>query len=148
MKRIVAAVDGSPASLKAAAFAGDLAGKYGAELVLVAVARDVAPVVDRDVEAYARLEHIDRLTDDLGTAAAESVLAGARLEAQANGAVRIVTEVASGDPAEAVVGLAQDRQADLIVAGSRGRGRLAGLLLGSVAQKSLAHAACPVLVTR
>jgi nucleotide-binding universal stress UspA family protein len=44
--------------------------------------------------------------------------------------------------------VAQRENADLIVVGSRGHGRLAGLLLGSVAQKVIAHASCPVLVAR
>jgi nucleotide-binding universal stress UspA family protein len=52
-----------------------------------------------------------------------------------------------GDPADAIISAARDRQADLIVVGSRGHGRLTGLLLGSVAQKviSLAHSAVAVI---
>jgi nucleotide-binding universal stress UspA family protein len=76
------------------------------------------------------------------------VLAGARLEAQAKGAPRISTRSLTGDPAEKIIALAKDLHPDLVAIGSRGHGRLAGLLLGSVAQKVLAHAACPVLVVR
>lgn len=42
MERIVAAVDGSAPSLKAAAFAVDLATKYGAEFILLTVARELS----------------------------------------------------------------------------------------------------------
>jgi nucleotide-binding universal stress UspA family protein len=146
MERIVAAVDGSAASSKALEFAADLAGKYGAELVLLTVAQEVAPVLSPEMQAYARAEHIEDLTSDPGFAAADSVLAGARLTARATGAARVTTETGSGDPAEAIIALAKDRHADLIVMGTRGHGRIAGLLLGSVAQKVVTHAACPVLV--
>ena len=148
MKRIVAAVDGSASSLKAVDLAADLAGKYEAELVLVTVEREIAPVISEEVRAYARAEHIVDLTSDPGFAAAENVVAGARLTAQAKGAPRVLTEVGAGDPAEAIIALDKERNADLIVIGSRGHGRLVGLMLGSVAQKVLAHASCPVLVVR
>jgi nucleotide-binding universal stress UspA family protein len=148
MERIVAAIDGSAPSLKAVDFAADLASKYGAELLLFNVAREFTPIIDAELEAYARIEHIETLASEVGLAAAETVLAGARLTAQAKGATRISTKSSFGDPAEEIIALAKNRQADLIVIGSRGHGRLAGLLLGSVAQKVLAHASCPVLVMR
>jgi nucleotide-binding universal stress UspA family protein len=148
MQRIVAAVDGSAASLKAVDLAADLASKYDAELILFTNGREFSPVIDAELEAYARSEHIETLGSDVGVAAAETVLAGARLTARAKGATRIETNSAFGDPAAQIIALAKERQADLIVMGSRGHGQLAGLLLGSVAQKVLAHAACPVLVVR
>jgi len=148
MERILTAVDGSVSSLKAVALAADLATKYSAELILVTVAQELSAVLTAELETYVRQEHIDTPLSELGPAHAETVLAGARLEAQANGARRISTRSSSGDPAEEIIALAEDLRPDLIVIGSRGHGRLAGLLLGSVAQKVLAHAACPVLVVR
>ena len=47
-----------------------------------------------------------------------------------------------------IITTAQDRRADLIVVGSRGHGRFAGLLLGSVAQKLISLVPCPVVVVR
>ncbi|GAA3364620.1 MULTISPECIES: universal stress protein [Saccharopolyspora] len=44
--------------------------------------------------------------------------------------------------------LSASRGADLLVVGHRGRGGFAGLLLGSVAEQCVRHAACPVLVVR
>ena len=58
------------------------------------------------------------------------------------------TEVASGDPADAIVHVAQEHKADLIVMGTHGRTGLAHAFLGSVAEKVVRHASCPVLVTR
>jgi nucleotide-binding universal stress UspA family protein len=148
MERILTAVDGSAPSLKAVAFAADLAAKYGAELILLTVAREFSPALTAELAAYTRQEHIDTPLGELGSAHADSVPAGARLEAQTKGAPRISTRSFTGDPAEEIIALAKDLHPDLVVIGSRGHGRLAGLLLGSVAQKVLAHAACPVLVVR
>jgi nucleotide-binding universal stress UspA family protein len=54
----------------------------------------------------------------------------------------------SGKPASKILELAKKWPADLIVMGSHGRGRMQGLLLGSVSQEVLHHAPCPVLVVR
>ena len=148
MNRIVAAVDGSIPALQAVAFAADLAARYEAELVLVMVAQPLSVVMSPELEAYAREEHIDTPLSGLISAHVDTVLAGARLEAEAKGAGRISVQSPAGDPAEEIIALAKDQKADLIVMGTRGHGRLAGLLLGSVAQKVLAHAPCPVLVVR
>ena len=60
----------------------------------------------------------------------------------------VSTETIAGDPAEAIIKIADTRKCDLIVMGSRGLGRLAGLVLGSVSQKVVSHAPCPVLIVR
>ena len=57
-------------------------------------------------------------------------------------------EVGSGDPADAILHAAQEHQADLIVMGTHGRTGLAHVFLGSVAEKVVRQASCPVLVTR
>jgi nucleotide-binding universal stress UspA family protein len=145
LERIIVAVDGSAPSLKAVALAADLAGKYGAELMLVAVTQELSAAMTAELETYVRQERIDT---ELSSVHTESVLAGARVEAQAKGATRISTRSSAGEPAEEIIRLAMHWRADLIVLGSRGHGRLAGLLLGSVAQKVLAYASCPVLVVR
>jgi nucleotide-binding universal stress UspA family protein len=146
MERIVVAVDGSPGSSKAVDFAADLAVKFDAELILLTVARHAAPVLDPAFEEYARIEHLQG--SEAGFAAAENVLAGARIAAQAKGATRISTAPSVGDPAEEIIRCAKECRADLVVVGSRGHGRLAGLLLGSVAQKVIGLAPCPVTIVR
>jgi nucleotide-binding universal stress UspA family protein len=148
MERILVGVDGSPASLKAVDFAADLANKYNAELVLLTAVPHLSLQAISSIEEYARLEHIQSAATELALATAESVLDGARSRAQAEGASRISTEPIFGDPAQEIITAAGDRQADLIVVGSRGHGRLAGLLLGSVAHKVISLAPCPVVVVR
>ena len=61
---------------------------------------------------------------------------------------RSTVDVASGDPAEAIVQVAREHGIDLIVMSTHGRTGLAHVLMGSVAEKVVRHAPCPVLVTR
>jgi nucleotide-binding universal stress UspA family protein len=148
MERILVGVDGSPASLKAVDLAADLANKYNAELILLTVVPHFSPGVDPAFEEYARVEHIQEPATELAIAPAKTVLDVARRAAQAKGASRMAAEPSFGDPAQEIIAAAGDHQADLIVVGSRGHGRLAGLLLGSVAQKVVSLAPCPVVVVR
>ena len=79
--------------------------------------------------------------------AGETVIGQAMAELQDSG-VTVHIEPCEGDPAEAIVNVAAVRHCDLIVMGSRGLGRLTGLLLGSQSQKVVQHAPCPVLIAR
>jgi nucleotide-binding universal stress UspA family protein len=58
------------------------------------------------------------------------------------------TELIEGDAAESIIEVANTRNSSVIVMGSRGLGRLAGLVLGSTSQKVVGHAPCPVLIVR
>jgi nucleotide-binding universal stress UspA family protein len=145
MRRIVVAVDLSEPSLRAVDFAADLAARYDAELVLLTVGHEVAGP-DPGMEAYARMEHIQESASAMAIASMRGGLAAVRDRAAAQGARHISTDVFVGEPAEQILACADARQADLIALGSRGHGRLTGLLLGSVTQKVVALAQCAVLV--
>lgn len=66
----------------------------------------------------------------------------------ATGRQQMASEVLTGAPAKAIVDAARQHQCDLIVMGTHGRHGMAHLLLGSVAERVLRAAACPVLVVR
>ena len=148
MERILVGVDGSEPSLKAVDFAADLAGKYNAELILLTAVPHPSPELDPAVEEFARVEHLPVREAELSLTTADIVLDNARREARAKGITRISAEPSFGDAAEEIIKASRERQVDLIVVGSRGHGRLAGLLLGSVAQKVVSLAHCPVVVVR
>jgi nucleotide-binding universal stress UspA family protein len=57
-------------------------------------------------------------------------------------------ELLEGPPAEAILRVAEARNADLVVMGTRGLGSLRGLLLGSASSKVVQHAHCAVLLAR
>lgn len=93
------------------------------------------------------------MLDELHVAAGDAleeisrrILARASTLARAQGPVTIATMSAAGNPAESLIGLVNAKHADAIVIGRRGRGRLEGLLLGSVSQKLATLAPCTVII--
>jgi nucleotide-binding universal stress UspA family protein len=62
--------------------------------------------------------------------------------------VRLERRLEEGDPAKKIVAVADELGCDLIVVGTHGRGGLGRLLMGSVADKVLRKAPCPVLTVR
>jgi nucleotide-binding universal stress UspA family protein len=63
-------------------------------------------------------------------------------------AIRVEHLLEEGDPATAILQVAQERQGDLIVIGTHGRTGLGRLLMGSVAEKVVRKAPCPVLTVK
>jgi universal stress protein A len=53
-----------------------------------------------------------------------------------------------GIPFQSIIGVARDKQVDMIIMGTHGRTGLKHVLLGSVAEKVVRLASCPVLITR
>lgn len=137
-KSILVAVDGSEHGYKAARTAGDLARCMEADLRVVSV---YDPVPGYLGEPNLQEALSNRLLF------AEQVLAQAIKEI---GAVpgELHTETLEGPVAEAILAVVDARGIDLVVMGTRGLGRLAGLLLGSQSQKVVHHAPCPVLLVR
>jgi hypothetical protein len=79
---------------------------------------------------------------------AEEALARFEATAPAVHVTRVVVHLLHGSPAEAIVWLAAHLEADLVIVGTHGRRALPRFLLGSVAERVLRTAGCPVLVER
>jgi nucleotide-binding universal stress UspA family protein len=60
----------------------------------------------------------------------------------------VTSRLEEGIPAEEIVRVAREVEADLIVMGTHGRSGLGRLLLGSVAEQVMRHATCPVLTLK
>ena len=135
--KILVGYDGSPSSERALSFAIELAGRYGAQLHLVAVARP--PEFGDDVETEAVIEQSRR---HIG-----HKLASARARVEAAG-LRGAFETAVGHPAEQIVRYAERNAIDHIVVGHRGHTLFDRWLIGSVARQVIAYAHCAVTVVR
>jgi nucleotide-binding universal stress UspA family protein len=145
LKKILVPTDFGEAADAALTYARALARCFGASIDVLHVAEDVAArmfagemyvavppaTLQQDVEDAARKQLDDRLIDD----------DPAPLPVQ-----QVV--VASNAPAASIVNYAKEVGIDLIVMGTHGRGPMAHLLMGSVAERVVRLAACPVLVVR
>ena len=138
--RILLATDGSPHAELAAMKALDLAKSTDARLHVVAVGRTFPAAV---YDVYAETGD-----EDLRREAKEILDEQVRKIEEAGGSVAIAHLRMNERRDEAIVHLAEEIGADLIVIGSRGFGGLRRALLGNVADSVVRHAHCPVLVVR
>jgi|UniRef100_A0A7C3V7S1 nucleotide-binding universal stress UspA family protein len=135
--KLLVAYDGSRQSEKAFEFALDMAAKYSAKILVLAVARPPEPPVQVEMKAVLEnaaqyyQEHFRRLSEHTATAGVEALF-----------------EVKVGHPAEQIVHLAKEEQADAIVMGHRSETLLQRWLLGSVAKRVLSYAHCTVIIVR
>jgi nucleotide-binding universal stress UspA family protein len=148
MKQILVAIDGSAGSFVAAAQAAFLAAATGAELHAVTVIHPSDYKYD-ELDGY--LGPPDRNVDLPSFFEKEAAARLARCGEIARAAgvtLRHQTSHTGLNIANDLLDYAHRNAIDLIVVGSRGRGRLAGLLLGSVSQKLSSGAHCSVLIVR
>ena len=130
---IVYATDGSPAAASALPVARGLARTTGAKLIVA----HVDELVHERGGLHAHPDE-EQLLDAIRRTVAELREEGIDAELQ-------IATASTGGPAHVIAEVAEKAGADLIVAGARGHGRIAGLLLGSVTHRLLHIARCPVL---
>lgn len=140
MRKILVGTDGSRGANRAIVAAAQLAQVTGAELCILTVGGNLSSQ---------ELKKLGRIEGDIGEALellSNQVLNQAKKRATQVGAAKIKLRAGSGEPAQVIIEIAQRENADLVVIGRRGRGRLAGLLLGSVSQKIASLAPCLVMI--
>ena len=136
--KILVAVDHSEMSDRAVLAARDLAVRSKGEIW-------VLHLREREMGAKTGVLRIDETTEDADAQVAASVEVLTEAGVKAHGEVR---NTIFGYAAREIVNDASEVDADVIVMGSRGRGDLAGLLLGSTAHKVSHLSDRPVLVVR
>jgi len=135
--KILVAVDGSDSSMRALQHAATMAPLWNASLVVLNVQPGIPP--SRFVSRAMILEHQQRQAD-LALKRARAFIQRRRLDATVHARI--------GDAASTIASLARQRRCRQIVIGSRGLGRIKGMLLGSVAAKVIYLAPCPVTVVK
>lgn len=138
MRTILIATDGSDAANAAVAAGLELAADEDAEVVFVHVISilDLSPTTNGGNEP----QRVPRSEDDPVLCAALERARAARLTARA--------ELLLGYPPKQILRVARELEADLIVVGSRGLGRMKSAVLGSTSHDVLANSDRPVLVVR
>ncbi len=143
-RSIVVGTDGSDTAREAVRQATDLAREIGAGLQVVSAyepvpaarLREEAQNAPADVQwTVGRREDVDAILEEV---AADAGAAGVPAEVHAR----------QGDPADAILDVAEETGADLIVVGNKGMTGAKRFLLGSVPNKVSHHAPCSVLIIR
>ncbi len=146
IKTVLLPTDGSECSGKASGYALSFAKQYGARVVAI-------HVIDQRWEEQARLA-----LAEVGQDMAQRIREGRNEEGQRilrdvtdaaeRSGVSVESVIVSGIPFEEIVRLAKELPADLIIMGTHGRTGVSHLLLGSVAERVVRSAPCPVLSVR
>jgi nucleotide-binding universal stress UspA family protein len=143
LRRVLAPTDFSEHSHNALKYAVALAEKFGAELHLLHVVQDIGILVpDLVTAAPPMLPSVDQMT-----AAARNALDRLEKDNQL-GRLQVHKHVGQGQPFYEIIRLAREANIDLIVLGTHGRSGLKHVLMGSVSEKVVRKAPCPVLTVR
>ena len=149
-KKIIAAVDGSPASIRAASQAAHIAKMAGAELLIIHAVQEIKQGGVIGLRArYGDVTLVDAFRKVMKEDA-EKMLAPIVKSATDSG-TKVKSEIIVDEDeseAGAIIKYAEKHGADLIVVGSKGKSRFERILLGGVASKIVSAAKCQVLIMR
>ena len=135
MKTIVLGYDGTDASARALERTGDIAAAFGSSVIVTSVSGTLGGAV-----------HAGGSTDPTDPRSAHEALLDNATKTLADRGVQAESVLALGHPGEAIVDLAKQRNADLVVVGTREPGFLERLLGHSVSGSVQRHAQCDVLI--
>lgn len=137
IKTILVAFDGSDQSRKAFQLGLEIAAKFAARFLVIGIVRLPEPAISVEIDAM-----LDRGKTHF---AEEFAQLGEEAKALQ---VNLETHVAVGHPAEQILRYAEDSHADMIVMGRRGLTRATRWILGSVSERVMRYAHCPVTVVK
>lgn len=144
IKRILVPIDFSPPSLKALDYAADFAAPLSAELCVLFVIEPIYYAVPDLAGAAAGA--VGGLIEEQRKSGKEQL---ERLQTRyAKKNVKLRTLLQTGTPYQAIVDAAKSLKADMIAMSTHGRTGVSHLLMGSVAERVVRTAACPVLTIR
>lgn len=141
MKKILVPIDGSQNSFNALKYAGEIAEKYSAELVLVNIQK---PVFYESLES--ETEETETLQDRAKMIIKEGlkVLKGSPIKIKPE----FNSEIILGDPAEQILFLIKKENVDMVVMGRKGLSGIKRYVIGSVSHKVLQHSPITVLIVK
>ena len=141
---IVVGTDGSDTASEAVRQATELAGKLEAKVHLVSAYEPVSEgrLREERQQVPGELQWMVNPREDVN-----QTLEGAAEGLRAKG-IEVETHAREGDPADAILDVAEEQEADLIVVGNKGMTGAKRFLLGSVPNKVSHHAPCSVMIIR
>jgi nucleotide-binding universal stress UspA family protein len=141
-KKILVATDASPHSVAALRAAVGIARAAGSEIVLLNVVSSLAgfAAIQSEVPAYVLS---DEEIETMGSIALDETLKHVDVSA-----VPLSRRIETGFADNAILRVGQEIGCDLIVMGTKGHNPLAGALLGSITQRVVGMAHCPVMVVK
>ncbi|MGH2982358.1 MAG: universal stress protein [Solirubrobacterales bacterium] len=143
--RIVVGTDGSDTAGEAVRQATELARLSGARLDIVSAFEPIPQqrIKDEAREAPGDVQYEISPREDVNL-----ILDNANGDARKEGLEEVQTHAREGDPADAILDVAEEIKADLIVVGNKGMTGARRFLLGSVPNKVSHHAPCSVIIVR
>ena len=142
--RIVVGTDGSDTASEAVRRAIEIAKLSEAKLEIVSAYEPISGerLRDESAELPGDVQHTVNPREDVNL-----ILENAAAEAK-QADVDVITHPREGDPADAILDIAEENNADLLVVGNKGMTGAKRFLLGSVPNKVSHHAPCDVLIVR
>ncbi len=141
---MVVGTDGSDTAKEAVRQAADLAGRIGAKIHLVSAYEPVPEARLREERegAPGDMEWMINPREDVSSTLEEAA------QSIRDDGVEVIVHAREGDPADAILDVAEEQGADLIVVGNKGMTGAKRFLLGSVPNKVSHHAPCSVMIIR
>jgi nucleotide-binding universal stress UspA family protein len=141
---IVVGTDGSETAREAVRQASELASQLGATIQLVSAYEPVPEgrLREERQEVPEDLQWMVNPREDVASTLEEAA------EDLKQAGVQVDTHAREGDPADAILDVAEEKNADLIVVGNKGMTGAKRFLLGSVPNKVSHHAPCSVMIIR